>query len=66
MGGREAITHLRDIDPKVKVIVSTGYANDPIMADYVRFGFCGVVTKPYKFDELNEVLNGLLIKDSLH
>lgn len=56
MGGQEAITYLRDIDPHVKAIVSSGYANDPIMADYERYGFCGVVTKPYKFDELNKVL----------
>jgi CheY-like chemotaxis protein len=56
MGGQEAIAYLRDIDPKVKAIVSSGYANDPIMADYERFGFCGVVTKPYKFNELSEVL----------
>lgn len=60
MGGQAAIAHLRDIDPTVKAIVSSGYANDPIMADYERFGFCGVVTKPYKFDELNEVLNRVI------
>ena len=56
MGGQEAIAHLRDIDPKVKAIVSSGYANDPIIADFERFGFCGVVAKPYKYSELNEVL----------
>lgn len=57
MGGQEAIAYLRDIDPNVKAIVSSGYANDPIMADYERFGFCGVVTKPYKIDELLKVIN---------
>lgn len=56
MGGQAAIAHLRDIDPRIKAIVSSGYANDPIMADYERFGFSGVITKPYRFDELNEVL----------
>jgi PAS domain S-box-containing protein len=59
MGGQEAITHLRNIDPQVTAIVSSGYANDPIISDYQSFGFCGVVTKPYKFDELNEVLKRL-------
>lgn len=56
MGGQEAIAHLRDYDPNIKAIVSSGYANNPIIADYERYGFCGVVSKPYKIDELNEVL----------
>lgn len=60
MGGQEAIAHLRDFDPKVKAIVSSGYANDPIMSDYERYGFVGVVSKPYKIDELNEVLQKVL------
>lgn len=56
MGGQEAIAHLRNFDPEVKVVISSGYADDPIMSDYERYGFVGVVTKPYKIDELNEVL----------
>jgi PAS domain S-box-containing protein len=56
MGGQETIAHLRDIDPKIKAIVSSGYANDPIISDYERYGFVGVVRKPYKIDELHEVL----------
>jgi hypothetical protein len=34
MGGKEAITKLIAIDSQVKVAVSSGYANDPIMANY--------------------------------
>lgn len=60
MGGQEAIAYLRDFDPKVKAIVSSGYANDPIVADFERYGFCGVVSKPYKIDELNEVLHSII------
>lgn len=65
MGGQEAIAYLRDIDPNVKAIVSSGYANDPIMADYERFGFCGVVTKPYKIDELLKVINRVVENNQL-
>lgn len=60
MGGQEAIAYLRDFDPRIKAIVSSGYATDPIMADYERFGFAGVVSKPYKIDELNEVLRRVI------
>jgi PAS domain S-box-containing protein len=63
MGGQEAVAILRDIDPKIQAIVSSGYANDPIMADYERYGFCGVVTKPFKFSELHEVLNKIFTKN---
>lgn len=65
MGGQEAIAYLRDVDPNVKAIVSSGYANDPIMADYERFGFCGVVTKPYKIDELLKVINRVIENNQL-
>jgi PAS domain S-box-containing protein len=65
MGGQEAVAHLRDYDPNIKAIVSSGYANDPIIADYERYGFCGVVSKPYKINELNEVLYKVINPDQL-
>jgi PAS domain S-box-containing protein len=60
MGGQETIAHLRDLNPKIKAIVSSGYATDPIMADYERFGFVGVISKPYKIDELNKAIHKAL------
>ena len=60
MGGKATIKKLLEIDPKVKVIVSSGYSNDPIMADYRKYGFSNVITKPYKAEELREVLNKIL------
>lgn len=65
MGGQEAVAYLRDIDPKIKAIISSGYANDPVMSDYERFGFCGVVIKPYKLEDLNAVLNRVIGKRQL-
>jgi len=56
MGGREAIKRFMELDPNVKAIVSSGYSTDPIMADFKKYGFCGVVTKPFKIKELSEVL----------
>jgi CheY-like chemotaxis protein/anti-sigma regulatory factor (Ser/Thr protein kinase) len=56
MGGRELIKELIKIDSGVKAIVSSGYSNDPIMANCRDYGFSGVVPKPYKIKELSKVL----------
>ncbi|HBI14761.1 MAG TPA: hypothetical protein DDY20_04505 [Desulfobulbaceae bacterium] len=59
MGGRETVKQLLALDPKVKAIVSSGYANDPIMANYAAFGFRGVVSKPYDMEDLGKVFRNL-------
>ena len=64
MGGREAIVELLKIDPGVKAVVSSGYANDPIMADYEKYGFCRVIPKPYKLQELNALIAGIIEEGS--
>ena len=56
MGGKEAIGELLKVDPKVKAIVSSGYSNDPVMAEFGEHGFSGVVAKPYRIEELGEAL----------
>ena len=56
MGGKETLEKLLEVDPKVVAIVSSGYANEAIMSDYTRYGFKGVIVKPYTFDELKSAL----------
>jgi len=56
MGGKETIRKLREIDPGIKAIVSSGYSDDPIMSDYRRYGFNGMLVKPFQIGELSEVL----------
>jgi CheY-like chemotaxis protein len=56
MGGGEAIKKLLDIDPQAKVIVSSGYSNNPIMANFNKFGFKGVMSKPFRLDEVKKTL----------
>jgi len=62
MGGKEAIQSLRKLDPGVKAIVSSGYANDPVVMDYATYGFAGRLTKPYKITDMKATLEELLKK----
>jgi CheY-like chemotaxis protein len=59
MGGLETIKQLSRVDPEVKAVVSSGYANDPIMADFEEHGFSGVIAKPYTMEKLGGVLRQL-------
>ncbi len=56
MGGQETIEMLKEIDPSVKAIVSSGYSDNPVIANYKQYGFCEVVAKPYEMVEFSQKL----------
>ena len=56
MGGMECLKRLAQLNPSVVALVSSGYSNDPVMAEPGRFGFAGVLGKPYRLEELSEKL----------
>ncbi len=60
MGGKEAVRHILALDPEAKVVASSGYSDDPVMSEYQKFGFCGVLSKPFKMKELCAKIKGLL------
>jgi PAS domain S-box-containing protein len=60
MGGKETMDELRRTDPKVRVIVSSGYSNDPVMSSYRDHGFCAAVSKPYVLKELSTAIETAL------
>jgi len=57
MGGEETIKKIKAVNPQAKAIVSSGYSNNTIMANYGEYGFSAAVSKPYKQEELIEVIN---------
>jgi len=62
MGGKEAIQKFLELDSGVKAIVSSGYSNDPVVMDYGQYGFSGKLTKPYKINDMKEILERLVKK----
>jgi len=60
MGGREALARLREINPDIKAIVSSGYSNDPVMAAFAEYGFSAVVAKPYNSKDLRQVVGQVM------
>ncbi len=61
MGGQETMSRLLEIDPDVKALVSSGYSNDPVMANFHDYGFKGVIKKPFNIRELGECMLNIKI-----
>jgi signal transduction histidine kinase/CheY-like chemotaxis protein len=57
MGGVPAVTQLMQMDKAVRAIVSSGYSDDPVVTDFRKHGFVGVLAKPYTIGELQKLLN---------
>ncbi|MGR3319591.1 MAG: response regulator [Candidatus Anammoxibacter sp.] len=60
MGGKEAVKQLHEKYPDAKVIVCSGYSNDPVIANFKQYGFDDVITKPFDVKELGKVLNNVV------
>ena len=63
-GGKDVIQELRALNPNVHAIVSSGYYNDPVLANYREYGFDGMVAKPYKVHDLLQVIQKTLTNSS--
>ena len=66
MGGKEAMTELRRLDPAICAIVSSGYANDPVLAAPEQFGFQATLPKPFRFDDVARVLAAAFSRKKSH
>jgi len=60
LGGVKALQKIRELQPDVIAIASSGYSNDPVMEDPHQFGFWGVLKKPYVTSELSAILHKAL------
>ncbi len=60
MGGKEAVQKILDLNPSAKVIVSSGYSNDPVMSEFRDYGFSAAISKPYQLKTFSRVIYELI------
>lgn len=60
MGGKETVQEILKINPAAKVIVSSGYSNDPILANCREYGFSAAIVKPFQIKEITGVISKVL------
>ncbi len=63
LGGEHVISQLREMQPGIKAIVSSGYSDNPVVSDYRSHGFSAFLNKPYRISALKDCLDGLLLTD---
>lgn len=51
---------LKNLDNQINAIVSSGYIDDPIFTSYRKYGYSGVLKKPYNLGELSLVLSKII------
>ncbi len=66
MGGLEAASKLKELDPAVKLIVSSGYSDSPVLSDYSNYGFEAVIPKPWAAADLSGIFRRVLIGEREH
>jgi PAS domain S-box-containing protein len=64
MGGRELVSKLYEIDPSVRAIASSGYADDPVLAEHRKYGFAAIAPKPYSGEELRRTIQRAFMSPS--
>ena len=62
MGGEETMRELHRLDSGVTGIATSGYCNNPVMADYLDYGFKGVLPKPCRLEVMTQLIEELLVK----
>lgn len=60
VGGKEAVAEILKLHPEAKVVVSSGYAEDTVMANYAEFGFKAVIPKPYTAQLLTRTVKDVM------
>ena len=54
--GKEAADKIHSVNPKAKIVVTSGNTEDAAMVNYREFGFSGKLPKPFQIEDLKRVI----------
>ena len=60
MGGNQCLRELLAVNPRLKVIISSGYAANGLAKDALASGACGFIGKPYQATDLARQVRSVL------
>lgn len=60
INGDKVFQHLREIDPQIKILLSTGYSEDDSIEDLIATGNASFIQKPFTIETITPVLKKLL------
>ncbi len=60
MSGTRCLEELRKVNPKVKVIISSGFTREDVVSRFTDEEFTGFIQKPYRYDDLMQALSATL------
>lgn len=60
-GGKETVLEILKINPGAKVIVASGYSNEPVIANYQKYGFIASIEKPFHLSEVSKLINEIIV-----
>ncbi len=60
MGGKECYFRLKSLNPKVKILVMTGFTADGSAEEFRREGASGVIIKPFELQEFTETIQRIV------
>jgi two-component system, cell cycle sensor histidine kinase and response regulator CckA len=66
MGGVETVARIKEIDPDVRAIATTGHFQDCLTDDYKKNGFVGILPKPYMLKELLEAIDRVIMMEKYY
>lgn len=60
MNGYELFRELKKLNPELPIIISSGFGDEVTTSQIPREDIAGMLSKPYNFDQLREVLKGVV------
>ncbi|KAA0259456.1 response regulator [Deferribacter autotrophicus] len=60
MGGIETVKKIKEEDPGLYVVVTSGYSDNDAISNYKKYGFDDCLIKPFSLDEIKRIIDRYL------